>query len=85
MYKIYVCSHIDLKSRVGLAHFAITDNEEAYTKDMSVATSEATPHTMIVALVSFEPVPPPAAPSGIFYVDFAVGRLCQTTERQTRV
>lgn len=35
------------------------------TKDIIEATREATPQTMIVAFVSFEPVPPPAAPSGM--------------------
>lgn len=34
---------------------------------MMEATSEATPHTMIVASVSLEPVPPPAAPSGMLW------------------
>ncbi|KAL8762527.1 MAG: hypothetical protein Q9184_001487 [Pyrenodesmia sp. 2 TL-2023] len=36
------------------------------------ATKEATPHTMIVALVSFDPVPPPAAPSGMSWVQSEV-------------
>lgn len=39
--------------------------DKTHTKDMSDATNEATPQTMIVAVVSFEPVPPPDPPSGI--------------------
>ena len=34
-------------------------------KDTNEATREATPQTMTVALVRFEPVPPPDAPPGI--------------------
>ncbi len=37
----------------------------SYRKDSNEATRDATPQTMTVALVSFEPVPPPDAPPGI--------------------
>lgn len=36
-----------------------------HTKDMTEATSDATPQTIIVALVSFDPVPPLDPPSVI--------------------
>ena len=36
-----------------------------YKKDSNEATREATPQTMTVALVRFNPVPPPEAPPGI--------------------
>ena len=39
--------------------------ETSYRKDSNEATREATPQTMTVALVRFEPVPPPEAPPGI--------------------
>ena len=38
----------------------------SYRKDSNEATSDATPQTITVALVRFEPVPPPEAPPGIF-------------------
>ena len=37
----------------------------SYKKDSNEATREATPQTMTVALVRFDPVPPPEAPPGI--------------------
>lgn len=39
--------------------------EISYRKDTNEATRDATPQTMTVALVRFEPVPPPDAPPGI--------------------
>ena len=39
--------------------------EVSYKKDSNEATRDATPQTMTVALVRFEPVPPPEAPPGI--------------------
>ena len=37
----------------------------SYRKDSNEATRDAIPQTTTVALVSFEPVPPPDAPPGI--------------------
>lgn len=48
---------------------------------MIEATREATPHTMIVALVSFEPVPPPPAPSGMLSTSQLAGSVGQTRAR----
>lgn len=39
--------------------------EVSYRKDSKEATRDATPQTITVALVRFEPVPPPDAPPGI--------------------
>ena len=38
----------------------------SYRKDSNDATRDATPQTITVALVRFEPVPLPEAPPGIF-------------------
>ncbi len=40
-------------------------SDVAYRKDSNEATRDATPQTIIVALVRLEPVPPPDAPPGI--------------------
>lgn len=39
--------------------------QSPYKKDSKEATKDAIPHTMTVALVRLEPVPPPEAPPGI--------------------
>lgn len=52
-----------LRRRSGLG--ACSGSGGTHTKDMTEATSDATPQTMIVALVSFDPVPPLAPPSVI--------------------
>lgn len=44
---------------------AYRSSGRTHTKDITEAISDATPQTMIVALVSFDPVPPPEPPSVI--------------------
>lgn len=41
-----------------LAFLQTVARAETHTKDITEATSDATPQTIIVALVSFDPVPP---------------------------
>ena len=70
---IYVCSHTDLRSqdishsiqRKGRHKNSQRARAWSYKKDRSEATKDATPQTMTVAFVRFEPVPPPEAPPGI--------------------
>ena len=40
-------------------------SEVSYRKDSTEATRDATPQTITVAMVRFEPVPPPDAPPGM--------------------
>ena len=70
---IYVCSHTDLRSKdisppiqcKGRHKKSQRARACSYKKDKNEATKDATPQTMTVAFVRFEPVPPPEAPPGI--------------------
>lgn len=62
-YMIIISQYVS--SRYDLHTVPETLRKEAYQKDISDATRDATPATMIVAVVSFEPVPPPGTLSGI--------------------
>lgn len=65
----YSCSHTDLDFNLKLVDWSCKKRfckiREAHKNEINDAASEATPHTMTVALVRLDPVPPPEDFPGI--------------------